>query len=128
MKVIRWVLLLPSAYAAWWVALFLGIAYVSVLDWLCPPELMVSGLCTATWYEPAFNAAFVVGAGLAAGLIMLAVILMAPSHRRHVAILAFGSGSAFALYAAYETSLWGAFVAAFLTGLVALAVSMKILA
>ena len=111
MRAVRWLLLLPGVYAAWWAALLIGIAYIGILDWLCPPDLMVSGLCTTPWYESAFDAGVVAGAGLAARLVMLAAILMAPSHRRYVAVLAFGSGSAVALYAAYETNSWGAFVA-----------------
>lgn len=125
MKLVRWLMLLPSAYAAWWIALIVGVLYVSFLDWLCPPELIFSGFCTASWYKPAFDAGVIVGAGLGAGLIMLATILIAPSHRRLVAAVAFGIGSAVALHGAYETDSWVAGAAAISVGLLALVVSLR---
>lgn len=128
MKAMRWLLILPCVYAAWWVALVIGFAYVGILDWLCPPEAMVSGLCTAPWYESAFDAGVVTGAGLAGGLVMLAAIVTAPSHRRYVAITAFIVGSTVAFYAAHVTNEWGAFMAASLVGLVVMGVSMRALA
>ena len=105
----------------------IGIAYVGFLDWLCPPELMVSGLCTAKWHGPAFDTGVVVGAGLAAGLIMLTVILIAPSHRRLVAAITFAMGSATAMFVAHESNAWAAGGAAFSVGLLALMVSMRTL-
>ena len=125
MKWLRWLMLLPSAYLAWWIALIVGFAYVAFLDWLCPPEQVVSGLCTASWHKPAVEAGVVAGAGLAAGLVMLTVILIAPAHRRLVAAIAFGLGSAAALYMAYETDVWGAGVAAIVVGLAALVIALK---
>ena len=125
MKLARWLMLLPSAYAAWWIVLIVGILYVSFLDWLCPPELILSGFCTASWYKPAFDAGVIVGAGLGAGLILLTTILVAPSHRRLVAAIAFGIGSAVALYGAYKTDLWVAGAAAISVGLLALVVSLR---
>jgi hypothetical protein len=118
-------MLLPSAYAVWWIVLIVGVLYVSFLDWLCPPELIFSGVCTASWYEHAFDAGVIVGAGLAAGLFMLTTILIAPSYRRLVAAIAFGIGSAVALHGAYETDSWVAGAAAISVGLLALVVSLR---
>ena len=92
-----------------------------MLDALCPRELVVSGACTATWYEPAFYALTVAFSALAAILIVFVPALVAPSHRFGVAILAFACGAAFATYfAALERSLWGPFVAASVGGSAAL--------
>ena len=104
-----------------------GVAYVGFLDWLCPPELMVSGLCTATWHGPAFDVGIVAGAGLAAALVMLTVIVIAPSHRRSVAAMAFGVGSIVAMYMAYEADALAAGAAALSVALVALIVSLRTL-
>ena len=125
MRLLRWLLLLPSTYIAWWVALLVGIVYVSFLDWLCPPELVVSGSCTASWHRLALDAGVVAGAGLAAGLVMLTAILVAPSHRRLVATIAFGLGSISAMYIAHESDSWVAGAAALAVGLVALVVSLR---
>ena len=35
----------------------------NLLDSLCPPELMVSGACTAPWYAPAVEGVILRGAG-----------------------------------------------------------------
>ena len=120
-------MLLPGAYLAWLVALGAGLAYVSFLDWLCPPELLVSGACTASWHGPAVDAGIAGGAALAAGLIMVTVVLLAPSHRRLVAVAAFAIGSAVALYMAHHAHAWAAGASAIAVGLIALLLGLRTL-
>ena len=125
MNLLRWILLLPSAYIAWVVALLVGFVYVRFLDWICPPELVVSGACTASWHRAAIDAGIVASAGFAAGLVMLTVILIAPSNRRLVAAFAFGIGSTVAIYMAYASDSWAAGAAVLSVALVALIVSLR---
>jgi hypothetical protein len=51
MRWVRWLLLIPGAWLAWSVALVSGIAVHSALESLCPPERVISGMCTATWFR-----------------------------------------------------------------------------
>jgi hypothetical protein len=96
---LRWLLVIPGAWAAWYVALLTGIAVHSALEMLCPPEDIVSGMCTAQWFRYAERVAFCAGAGLAAALVLLTSTLIAPTHRARVAaiILAVGCVAALAM-------------------------------
>jgi len=86
---------------------------------------MISGLCTASWHKPALDAGVIFGAGLAAALVMVTIITVAPSYRRPVAASTFGLGSIAALYMAYESGLWAPSVAAILVGVMTLAIALR---
>ena len=102
----RWVLVPLSGVAVWYVVLLLGIASITLLDSLCPPDLVVSGSCTAGWYEPVFQSLlFVCSVGVAIGIVLVPA-LVAPTFRWRVALLAFGCGAAFATYVVLEGFLW----------------------
>jgi len=120
MRVLRWALVPVSALAVWYAVLLIGIGAVSVLDAMCPPELVVSGACTAPWHGPAVEALFVVCAALAALGIVTVTALVAPTHKRAVASAAFACGAAFAVYVARAGDLWAPFLAAALGGAVGL--------
>ena len=68
MRWVRWLLLIPGAWLAWSVALVCRIAVHSALESLCPPEQVISGMCTATWFRYAERITIWAGAGLAAAL------------------------------------------------------------
>jgi hypothetical protein len=117
-KIIRWILVVPSAIVGWFSALFLGMALVSVADYCCPPELVLSGACTATWYSNVVDALVVFGASISAVLAILCGVLMAPGQRKMVARVVFATGLAFALYATILTSAWSAFSSAGIAGFI----------
>jgi hypothetical protein len=94
---LRWLLLIPCAWAAWHVALATGIAVHSTLEALCAPEQMISGMCTAPWFQYAERVVFCASAGLAAALILITSTLIAPSHRARVAAITLAAGSLVAL-------------------------------
>jgi hypothetical protein len=115
-QLVRWVFVPLSGIAVWYAVLLLGIAGVGLLDRFCPPELMVSGACTASWHAPAVDALiFLCTAVVSAGIVLVPAFL-APSYRFQVAALAFAGGAAFALYAASGGSLWGPFFVSTLAG------------
>ena len=69
---VRWLLVLPTAVVAWFVALFVGVgAYVGV-EALCPANQITSGQCVAPWFVTAQYGAVTFGAAIAATFIMLA--------------------------------------------------------
>jgi hypothetical protein len=115
-KLLRWTFVPLSGIAVWYAALLLGIAGYGLLDRLCPPALVVSGACTASWHGPASEALLLLCTALASAGIVLVPALVAPARRFRVAVLAFGCGAAFALYAASGGSLWGPFFVAGLAG------------
>src|SRR5262245_23856301 len=108
MRILRWLTVPLAGIAVWYVTLLVGFGAVSVLDALCPPQLVVSGLCTASWYEPAFEALLLVCTALVAAGVVLVPALVAPAHRFRVAMIGYGCGATFALYAASGGSMWGA--------------------
>jgi hypothetical protein len=97
MQKVRWALILPGAIAAWYLAFLIGIALHEGLNMLCPPELVVSGICEASWYPGAERGLVAFGAGLAAVLVMIACTLIAPTNKRGAAIGTFATGSIVAI-------------------------------
>jgi len=112
----RWALVPLSGLAVWLAVLLLGIVGYGVLDSLCPPELMVSGACTARWHGPGVDALVLLCTALASAGVVIVPARVAPGRRFHVALAAFTVGAVFALYVARGGSLWGPFFAAALAG------------
>ena len=116
---------MPVAIAGWYVALFGSIMLVTVVDNFCPPDYVVPGGCSAPWRNIVFDGLVMFGAGLSAIFVILSAVLMAPSHRKKVALFAYAAGLVTALYFALTTSAWGAFWSAALTGLLFLVVVLR---
>lgn len=96
-SVLRWLCVAPAAIAGWLLALVIALAVLGLVDSLCPPEEMVSGMCGAPWYPLASRAVVCFGAGLSALLVVGLAAWVAPSHRRVVAWASFGLGAAIAI-------------------------------
>ncbi len=120
MRIFRWLLIVPIAVAAWYVAVALGISLHMGLDALCPPDQIVSGLCTARWYPAASAAVVCTGAGLAAALILVACTWLAPSHRRRVAIATFVAGAVVATFMGLSANAYGPLATAIVAGAIVL--------
>lgn len=116
MRWLRWLLVVPGAWAAWYVALFAGITVHGALESLCPPEQVVSGMCTAWWFHYAERAVICAAAGLAAALILLTCALIAPSHRSRVVALTLAAGSLVALAMAVLAAAYAEFITAVAVG------------
>jgi hypothetical protein len=115
-NMLRWILIPPAAVAAWYLAFVIGIALEVGLNALCPADQVVSGWCIAPWYRGASNALLWFGAGLAALLVLFACTLLAPTHKRHVAIVTFVVGAAVAARMGFGIRAYGALVAATVAG------------
>lgn len=99
----RWLAVVPAALAAWMGTIATGLLLHSAVDGQCPPELVVSGFCTAWWMPLATRAIAMFCAGLAGALVVGATAFTAPAHRAVVAWTAFILGSCAAV-----TLAWGA--------------------
>lgn len=116
MNLMRWALVPLSGIVVWHAVLLAGIAGISLLDRFCPPELMVSGVCTATWHAPAVEGLILLCTAIVSAGIVVIPAYVAPAKRPLVAALAFGCGAVFALYGASGGYLWAPFFVAGLTG------------
>ena len=94
--VLRWIAVLPASSAAWFVALFVAMHLHSIVEGFCPPELVVSGQCTAPWYPTADRIVLCVAVALSAFVVVLAAAASAPTHKLNVARLALAVGAAIA--------------------------------
>ena len=115
-NIIRWFLVIPSAFIGWYCAVFIGLLLYSVAESLCPPELIVSGMCTASWSAPVKNGIIIFGASISAILVLLFSVFIAPGKRKLVAKVIYFGGVAFALYAVYFSNAWWAFISAIISG------------
>lgn len=87
---VRWALALGSVAAAPGGVLLVAVQATALLDRLCPPAMMVSGLCTAPWYPAAELGAYTLAAALGGWAIVAWPAALAPRARRAVAALAAG--------------------------------------
>lgn len=98
MKILRWLLVVPAACLGFFLSVACGLVLVSLAGRFCPPERVISGLCTASWYPFVTDLAICVSAALGASVTVALPFLLAPTHRLPVAITAFAGGSFFALW------------------------------
>ena len=124
MTVIRWVLSVASPVLALLLTFAAAVLFTYGIERLCPPEFMVSGVCTAAWYPAAETAAFCLSAAIGGFLFVLLPTSIAPSHTHRVAWLAFGAGVTYAtlflsnaglsIIGPYASSVGGGMLATFL--------------
>jgi hypothetical protein len=81
-----------TAFAVWFGILLIGIGGSTLLDSLCPPDVMISGICTAPWHEPAMTALETVCAAMAAVGFIALPAAVAPAYRIVVAVGCFVVG------------------------------------
>jgi hypothetical protein len=116
LRKLRWLLILPAAIAAWYLALVVGIALLASLAWLCAPDKMVFERCTAPWYGAAADVLVCFGAGLAAVLILLVSTWLAPTQKPRVAVWTFTLGCLVAAFMGIGTGMYAALIAAIAIG------------
>ena len=119
MKWLRWFAVIPTAIIAWYVVFIFGLTLVSAIGSLCPPEEVISGHCGAWWYPYAERTIIIFSVALSAFLVVVSAATVSPSHRVLVAWVAYVTGVIVAIYFVTQTSAVAEFVAAILTGLLA---------
>lgn len=126
-QVLRWLAIIPACIAAWYFALFMGLYVRSVVAGFCPPELVVSGFCEASWYPAAEQIVICFGVALSAFLVVLTAAGIAPTHRVFVSKATLGIGTVIAILFAVETESYFALAAAILAGTLAVLVVTTLL-
>ena len=124
-RVIRWILILPAAIAAWFVALILCILVLVSVGSLCVSKGS-HGQCVEPWFGQVQNAILPFGAGLAAALIMITCTWLARTHKRLVAIATFVVGTIVAIMIGKDM-IWGQLpmAAAIVSGAIFLAIFLR---
>jgi hypothetical protein len=117
---LRWILVPVTAFSVWAALLLTGLMGVDVLDSLCPPDLMISGLCTAWWHRPAITGLEMICAGLAAAGFVALPARVAPAHRVNVALVCFVLGALFTVELASSGQMWAPSAVAALVGVMTL--------
>ena len=120
LTVLRWIALVPACLLAWVIAFLVGLRVLGVVEGFCPPELVVSGMCGASWYPAAERATICFGVGLSAFLVVLASAITAPSQKVAFAQLALAVGTIIAAVMAFSGDLYWELGAAVLSGTAAL--------
>ena len=120
MTALRWILVPVTAFSVWAAILLTGLIGVDLLDSLCPPDLMISGLCTAWWHRPAMTGLEMICAGLAAAGFVALPTRVAPAHRVTVALLCFVLGALFTVELATSGEMWAPSTVAALVGVMTL--------
>jgi hypothetical protein len=119
-EILRWFMVIPAAIIGWWLAIVTGIVLVSIPDNFCPPEDVMSGFCTAPWYEPVVSGIMIYTASLSAVLALVFSVLTAPGKRDLVATGVFVAGCLCAVYFAFWIAAWAECAGAIVFGLVTL--------
>lgn len=96
MKSLRWLLVLLGPALGLVLAFVGAVLFTHALTRLCPPDLLVSGVCTAAWYPAAEQAAYALAAGLGAFAFVGLPARAAPDYPVEVAWIALLAGGVFA--------------------------------
>lgn len=126
MKLFRWLMVVPSGFIAWYVVLFIGVAFLGATEIFCPKNLMVSGSCMADWWEVAYKTILILFSGLSAIGVVIFPALVAPSHKNKIALLSYSVGAVFAFWFAVSLEAWFELVSALMFGGITLAIMLKI--
>ena len=105
-KVFRWVLVIPSSIAGYFICMFLGMANILVFEKICPEQYIVSEMCTAGYMKYVENISLIVFPSLAAVLVVLFPFLMAPSNKFKVSGISYVIGAVIAVYIGIETKAY----------------------
>ncbi len=113
LNVVRWVLVVPAALVGWYAGLIVALLIYKTNVALCPARYLVSGMCTAPWSSAMEELAVIVGGAVVGALVVLLPALMAPYHRKKIALIAYALGFTCSIYVLMLVpSIWRAVLAA----------------
>jgi hypothetical protein len=98
MRTIRWLLFVPSAALGYLWTFLCAMVLVGLLQGLCPPDLMISAMCTASWFRTAERVAIMFSLATGAALFVALPAAIAPAQRTAIAVGAFAIGFGIVLY------------------------------
>ncbi len=125
---IRWFLLIPSAVAAWYVAVFVSVLLREIIVGRClGSDLPRPEYCQASWFPLEFlsDALLFSGVGLSAVTVVVVAAVVAPSHKAHVAWVALGAGAILATIMGYGTGFVAEAAVAIASGVLAAVVMSR---
>ncbi|WP_255991975.1 hypothetical protein [Chitinolyticbacter albus] len=113
--------------AAWYLVIFLGLVTHSYVERsLCPPDDLVSGICTNDNIVELLHRLILAFAGLSAIAVVLSAVLVAPSYRILVAWVSFLTGFAVAVHVAWGfPEFYAAAISGFLTSIAITALNWR---
>ena len=106
MYVIRWICVIPASYLGYYIALIGGLAALTFGESFCPPEAVISGMCTANYMRLVETFLFLVFPGIAAILVVLLPTLTAPTKKTAVAVIFYVLGASVAIYMGTSLREW----------------------
>ena len=118
MNILRWLLIVPACVLAWYLSLIVGLILVSIAESFCSKEKMISGFCTASWFQFAENLIYAFCGGLVAFVVITVSYLLAPIHKDKMVMVAYFLGTVVAIYMVVETGAWLVFGSALVIGFV----------
>jgi hypothetical protein len=113
---LRWLLIVPMAFAGWLIAFVGGLELYDLINHFCPPEHQLSDSCQHPAAQLVEEILVSIAAATAAMLVIVFATLTAPAYRPQVATGTLILGLATAAWAYLETGALGAFIAACLAG------------
>jgi hypothetical protein len=118
MPIIRWLLMVPSAFGGFYTGVLAAMLIYELGDSLCPAADVVSGMCVAPWFWYLEQCAFGFGSLLCGAFVVLLPTLVAPAHRRIVAPAFYALGLACAAML-WVPAMWMMTLAAAVGGAIA---------
>lgn len=106
MNVLRWICVIPAAYLGYYLAMIGGMAALALAESFCPPEMVVSGMCTAEYMRRTEKILFLLFPGIAAVLVVLLPVLVAPTRKIAVACVFLAAGSVIAMILGVSLGEW----------------------
>ena len=125
--VVRWLAIVPTAMLVWWGMLLFGVFLDTLAVRYCPSDALISGFCTATWFQPLERGIIVGCAGLTGFLIVFCASAVAPAQRRLVAWAMFLAGLLVVGMMGYQTGAYYECTAAIGAGLCGVFAVVKLL-
>lgn len=78
MNKLRWISLPIACILVWYTTLVLGMLIINFSIYFCPKDQMISGMCTASWWDSVEASIFCFSTGLSAALIVTTAFFIAP--------------------------------------------------
>ena len=94
MTLLRWLLLLPACLTVWFLVVVLAMwTHGHVTVWLCPPDMMVSGMCGDVAIQERIDLTYAVFAPISAAAVVATAYLLAPQHKGKASLITLLLGS-----------------------------------
>ena len=94
MTLLRWLLLLPACLSVWLLVVVLAMwTHGHVTLWLCPPDMMVSGMCEDMAIQERIDLTYAVFSPVSAAALVATAYLLAPKNKRKTSLITLLLGS-----------------------------------